>query len=63
VQLYWVLKHGKFLAQRWAADDDGVNLYYCADEGRGFFMEVGVDYGQQEPIVFRSFRVCDVVEN
>jgi hypothetical protein len=31
VQLYWVLKHGTFLAQRWE-DDGGVNLYHCADE-------------------------------
>jgi hypothetical protein len=35
VQLYWVLKYGTFLAKRWEADDDGVNLYHCADEGRG----------------------------
>jgi hypothetical protein len=55
VQLYWVLKHGTFLAQRWEADDDGVNLYHCADEGRGFFVEVGVDYGQEQPVVLRSF--------
>ncbi|MGI4735529.1 MAG: hypothetical protein ACRYG7_10160 [Janthinobacterium lividum] len=55
VQLYWVLKNGTFLAQRWEADDDGVNLYHCADEGRGFFVEVGVDYGQEEPVVLRSF--------
>jgi hypothetical protein len=55
VQLYWVLKYGTFLAKRWEADDDGVNLYHCADEGRGFFVEVGVDYGQGQPIVLRSF--------
>jgi hypothetical protein len=55
MQLYWVLKHGTFLAQRWEADDDGVNLYHVADEGRGFFVEVGVDYGQEQPIVLRSF--------
>jgi hypothetical protein len=49
VQLYWVLKYGAFLAQRWEADDKGINLYHCADEGRGFFVEVGVDSeeGQQ----------------
>lgn len=51
MQLYWVLKHGTFLAQRWEADDEGVNLYHCADEGRGFFVEVGVDYGQEHPVV------------
>jgi hypothetical protein len=55
VQLYWVLKYGTFLATRWEADDDGVNLYHCADEGRGFFVEVGVDYGQEQPVVLRSF--------
>ena len=55
VQLYWVLRHGTFLAQRWEAGDEGVNLYHCADEGRGFFVEVGVDEGQQQPVVLRSF--------
>jgi hypothetical protein len=45
VQLYWVLKYGTFLAKRWEADDDGVNLYHCADGGRGFFVEVRGDYG------------------
>jgi hypothetical protein len=55
VQLYWVLKYCTFLAKRWEADDDGVNLYHCADEGRGFFVEVGADYGQEQPIVLRSF--------
>jgi len=55
VQLYWVLQHGTFLAQRWEADDEGVNLYHCADEGRSFFVEVGVDYGQEQPVVLRSF--------
>jgi hypothetical protein len=50
-----VLKHGTYLAQCWEDDDDGVNLYHCADKGRGFFVEVGVDYGQEQPIVLRSF--------
>jgi len=44
-QLEWVLQHGTFLAQRWEADDDGVNLYHCPGEGRGFFVEVGIDGG------------------
>jgi hypothetical protein len=44
MQLYWALKHGTFLAQRWEADDEGVNLYFCADEGWCFFMEVGLHY-------------------
>jgi hypothetical protein len=41
VQLYWVLKYGTFLAKRWEADDNGVNLYHCADEGRGFLSRSG----------------------
>jgi hypothetical protein len=55
VQFYWVLKYGTFLAKRWEADDDGVNLYHCTDEDRGFFVEVVVDYGQEQPIVLWSF--------
>lgn len=48
-------QHGTFLATRWEADDDDVNLYHCADEGCGFFVEVDVDYGQEQPVVLRSF--------
>ena len=54
VQLYWVFKHGTYLAQRWD-EDGGVNLYHCADEGRGFFVEVGVDDGHEQAVVLRSF--------
>ena len=36
MQLYWVLKHGTYLAQRWG-EDGGVNLYHCAEVGRGIF--------------------------
>jgi hypothetical protein len=54
VQLYWALKHGTYLAQRWE-DEGGVNLYHCADEGRGFFVEVGIDDGQGQAMVLRSF--------
>jgi hypothetical protein len=55
VQLHWVFQHDTFLAQRWEADDDGANLYHCANQGRSFFVKVGVDYGQEQPIVLRSF--------
>jgi hypothetical protein len=54
VQLYWVLRHGTYLAQRWD-EDGGVNLYHCANGGRGFFVEVGVDDGQGQAVVLRSF--------
>jgi hypothetical protein len=55
VQLYWALKYGTFLAKRWEADDERVSLYHCADEGQGFFVEIGIDYGQEQLIVLRSF--------
>jgi hypothetical protein len=54
VQLFWVLKYGSYLAQRWD-EDGGVNLYHCTDEDRGFFVEVGVDDGQGQAVVLRSF--------
>jgi hypothetical protein len=54
VQLYWVLKHGTYLAQRWD-DESGVNLYHCAGDGRGFFVEVGIDDGKGQAVVLRSF--------
>ncbi|MGI4740751.1 MAG: hypothetical protein ACRYG7_36750 [Janthinobacterium lividum] len=40
-----MLHYGTFLANRWD-DKEGVNLYYCAGNGRGFFVEVGIDDGQ-----------------
>jgi hypothetical protein len=55
MQLYWVHKYGTFLAKRWEADDERVSLNHCADEGQSFFVEVGIDYGQGQPIVLRSF--------
>jgi hypothetical protein len=30
-------------------------LHHYADKGRGFFVEVGVDYAQEQPVVLRSF--------
>lgn len=52
VQVYWVLRYGTFLAQRWESQG-GVNLYHCADDGRGFFVEIGIE--DQTPVVLRSF--------
>lgn len=54
MQLYWVLHHGTFLANRWD-DESGVNLYHCEDDGRGFFVEVGIDDGRGQAVVLRSF--------
>jgi hypothetical protein len=42
------------LAQRWD-DESSVNLYHCEDEGRGFFVEVGIDDGRGQAVVLRSF--------
>jgi hypothetical protein len=53
-QLLHVLTAGTYLAQRWD-DESGVNLYHCADEGRGFFVEVGIDDGRGQAVVLRSF--------
>lgn len=44
MQLYWVLKWGTYLAQRWE-QEGGVNLYHGT--GRSFFGEVGYDDSQQ----------------
>lgn len=53
-QLYWVIHHGTYLAQRWD-DERGVNLYHCTDDGRGFFVEVSLDDSQGQAVVLRSF--------
>jgi hypothetical protein len=37
MQLSWVGKHGTYLVQRWE-DKGGINLFYCADAGRGLVM-------------------------
>jgi hypothetical protein len=62
VQLYWVLNHGTYLAQRWE-DEGGVNLYHLPDEGCGFFVEVGVDDGKGQAVVLRSFSSSDLLED
>jgi hypothetical protein len=49
-----VLKHGTYLIQRWEAEG-GINLYHCADAGRGFFVEVGYDASQHAALVPHSF--------
>jgi hypothetical protein len=61
VQLWWVIKHGTYLAQRWDEEsaanlyESAVNLYHCAGDGRGFFVEVGIDDGRGQAVVLRSF--------
>ena len=60
VQLYWVLRHGTFLASRWE-NEGGVNLYHCGGDGRGFFVEVGIE--EEKPMVLRSFVSAELLEN
>lgn len=62
VQLVWVIKHGTFLANRWE-QEGGVNLYHCAGDGRGFFVELGVDDGRGQAVVLRSFIDAEPLED
>jgi hypothetical protein len=52
--LYWVLRHGTYLAQRWH-DKNSVNFYHCEGNSRGFFVEVGIDDDRGQAVVLRSF--------
>jgi hypothetical protein len=64
VQLYFVLKYGTYLAQRWEADDDGVSLYHMAEpKGRGYFIEVGAADDQGPVMVLRSFESSEPLED
>ena len=62
MQLYWVIHHGTFLANRWD-DESAVNLYHCAGDGRGFFVEVGIDDGRGQAVVLRSFSDSEALED
>ena len=62
MQLYWVLHPGTCLAQRWD-EESGVNLYHCAGDGRGFFVEVGIDDGRGQAVVLRSFIDSEALED
>lgn len=53
-QLYWVFKHGTYLAHR--GGEVGTNLYHCADNGRGFFVELSYDASYLCAMVLRSFN-------
>jgi hypothetical protein len=41
----------------------GINLYHCEDEGRSFFVEVGIDDGQGQAVVLRSFESSGLLED
>jgi hypothetical protein len=68
-QLYWVLHHGTYLAQRWDEEsavnlyESAINLYHCASDGRGFFVEVGIDDGRGQAVVLRSFSNSEALED
>jgi hypothetical protein len=61
MQFHWVFKHGTFLANRWDGER-GVNLYHCEDEGRGYFVEVGIDDDLEQAVVLRSFVSSEPLE-
>jgi hypothetical protein len=50
-QLVAVFDTGTFLARRWE-EEDGTNLYHLPGD---FFVEVGIDDGQGQAVVLRSF--------
>lgn len=62
VQLRYTVERGTYLAQRWE-DDGGVNLYYLADGGRGFFAEVGWDRVAEQLVLLRSFSSAVPLED
>lgn len=52
-QLYYVLRRGLFLARRFEAHV-AFNLYHCADQGVGWFVEVCYDEVADVLAVVRS---------
>lgn len=40
-----------------------MNLYHCPDDGRGFFVEVGIDDGRGQAVVLRSFIDSEALED
>lgn len=61
-QLLHLFAEGTFLAQRWE-NEGGVNLYYCVDEGRGFFVEVGYEEQLHCATILRSFASAEPLED
>jgi hypothetical protein len=51
--VFAVLHYGTYLFQHWN-DESDVNHYHYVGEGKGFIVEVGVDYGQEQPVLLRS---------
>lgn len=62
MQLYWVLKHGTFLARRWE-EEGTVTLYHCADEARGFFVELRYHAQADAMQMLRSFADTDSLDS
>lgn len=62
VQFYWIMKYGTYLTQRWD-DESDINLYYCKDDDRSFFVEVGIDDGKEQAVVLSSFVSSGQLEN
>jgi hypothetical protein len=60
-QLALVLEEGTYLAQRWN-EESAVNLYHCAGDGCGFFVEVGINDGRGQAVVLRSFSSSEPLD-
>lgn len=54
LQLYYVLTRSIFLVWRWEGEAQ-IMLHYLPNNGRGFFVEVGVDEEQTHFLLLRSF--------
>jgi hypothetical protein len=67
-QLALVLEEGTYLAQRWDEEsalnlyESAVNLYHCAGDGCGFFVEVGINDGRGQAVVLRSFSSSEPLD-
>jgi hypothetical protein len=61
MQLQYVLKHGRYLAQRYE-EGSRMNLYYLPNHCCGFFAEIGIDDVQDHFMVLRSFKHSTFLE-
>jgi hypothetical protein len=43
--------------------ESAVNLHHCAGASRGFFVEVGIDDGDGQAVVLRSFSDSEALED
>ena len=49
-----MIKPDTYLDRRWK-DESSINLYHCADEDRGIFVERDINDDQGQTVILRSF--------